>query len=405
MKLKVLIVNKFLYPNGGSETYIFQVGSKLQDMGHKVEYFGMEHKGRIVGNHVESYTSDMDFHAKGVGKLLYPLKIIYSTEARKKIRLVLEDFQPDVVHLNNFNFQITPSVIYEIRKWEKEQGKRVAIIYTAHDYQWVCPNHMLMIPSTGEKCFRCEGGRFGECRKHKCIHDSKVKSILGMIEAKVYQGLKTYGKVDKIICPSRFMEKKLSTDPILAGKLITLYNFLDKEPLIQLPKDDYVLYFGRYSQEKGVRTLLEVCSRFPQIRFVFAGGGPLKEELKKHPNVEDLGFLKPARLKEVISKAQFSIFPSEWYENCPFAIMETQQYGTPVIAANIGGVPELVQDKVTGILYEPGNVEQLSELVLKLWSDKELLESYTDNCLAVCFDDTEAYCRKLVSVYKEVLNE
>ena len=117
--MKILMVNKFLYPNGGSETYIFEIGKQLIQMGHEVQYFGMEHEGRIVGNHVESYTSDMNFHGGGLGKLLYPFRIIYSTEARKKIRLVLDDFEPDVVHLNNFNFQITPSIIYEIRKWEK----------------------------------------------------------------------------------------------------------------------------------------------------------------------------------------------------------------------------------------------------------------------------------------------
>ena len=88
--MKILIVNKFLYPNGGSETYIFQLGEQLAQMGHEVQYFGMEHEGRIVGNAAESYTSDMDFHSGKIKKLLYPFRIIYSREARKKIRRVLE---------------------------------------------------------------------------------------------------------------------------------------------------------------------------------------------------------------------------------------------------------------------------------------------------------------------------
>ena len=119
--MRILIVNKFLYPNGGSETYIFELGKELERQGHGVEYFGMEHEGRIVGNHAESYTSPMDFHSSGISRLLYPFRILYSREARKKIRKVLEDFKPDIVHLNNFNFQITPSVIYEIRKFEKQK--------------------------------------------------------------------------------------------------------------------------------------------------------------------------------------------------------------------------------------------------------------------------------------------
>ena len=92
--MKILMVNKFLYPNGGSETYIFKLGEQLQKKGHEVQYFGMEHAGRIVGNRLECYTSDMNFHAGGVGKLLYPFRIIYSGEAKRKMRRVLEDFRP-----------------------------------------------------------------------------------------------------------------------------------------------------------------------------------------------------------------------------------------------------------------------------------------------------------------------
>ena len=131
--MKVLIVNKFLYPNGGSETYIFRIGKQLQKMGHEVQYFGMEHEGRIVGNHAESYTSDLDFHTGKLSRLFYPFQIIYSREARKKIRAVLDDFEPDVVHLNNFNFQLTPSILYEIDSYRKDTGRKVKIVFTATD--------------------------------------------------------------------------------------------------------------------------------------------------------------------------------------------------------------------------------------------------------------------------------
>ena len=120
--MKILMINKFLYPNGGSETYIFKLGGYLQSLGHEVQYFGMEHEGRIVGNRVDAYTSTMDFHGGLLGKAGYAVKTIYSAEARKKLRLVLDDFEPDVCHLNNFNYQLTPSVILEIRKWEKQTG-------------------------------------------------------------------------------------------------------------------------------------------------------------------------------------------------------------------------------------------------------------------------------------------
>lgn len=123
---RILIINKFLYPNGGSETYIFKLGECLESLGHEVQYFGMEHEGRIVGNRVEAYTSDMDFHGGSkLAKLTYPFKTIYSSEARRQIRKVLDDFKPDVCHLNNFNYQLTPSVILEIVKWRKEDRQKV----------------------------------------------------------------------------------------------------------------------------------------------------------------------------------------------------------------------------------------------------------------------------------------
>ena len=110
--MKVLMINKFLYPNGGTETYILKFGEFLTKMGHDVQYFGMEHENRIVGNRLECYTSNMDFHTGKWNKIFYPFRIIYSRVARKKLRPVLDDFAPDVVHLNNFNFQLTPSIIY-----------------------------------------------------------------------------------------------------------------------------------------------------------------------------------------------------------------------------------------------------------------------------------------------------
>lgn len=104
--MKVLMINKFLHPNGGSETYIFKLGDFLKEKGHEVQYFGMEHENRCVGNSVDSYTSNMDFHGGSkLSKLIYPLKTIYSFEARKKIRLVLDSFKPDVCHINNVEYQ------------------------------------------------------------------------------------------------------------------------------------------------------------------------------------------------------------------------------------------------------------------------------------------------------------
>ena len=423
--MKILMVNKFLYPNGGSETYIFKLGEQLQKKGHEVQYFGMEHAGRIVGNRLECYTSDMDFHAGGVGKLLYPFRIIYSGEAKRKMRRVLEDFRPDVVHLNNINFQLTPSIIYAVRAFEKKRGKRIKIVYTAHDYQWVCPNHMMRIPATGQICFACRGGDFKQCSKNRCIHDSRVKSLLGTIEAGFYAMRKTYGMVDVIICPSEFMKKQLDTDPLLAEKTVMMHNFIDKDTAVagkthgkkkkrrekaevfgtaadgDRPAGDYVLYFGRYAEEKGTLTLLEACRALPEIPFVFAGTGPLEGRVKQAPNVENRGFVAGEELRRLIAQARFSVYPSEWYENCPFSVMESQMYGTPVLASDLGGAPELVQPGRTGDLFRGGDAQELTEHIKELWEDPELCRTYSENCRFINFDTAEEYCAKIVrNVYR-----
>lgn len=398
--MKILMVNKFLYPNGGSETYIFKIGEYLNSHGHEVQFFGMEHEGRIVGNHAESYTMDMDFHTGKLKKLLYPFKIIYSAEACKKICLVLNDFKPDVVHLNNFNFQLTPSIIYGIKDYEKQVGKKIPIIYTAHDYQWICPNHMLRIPSTGELCNKCMEEGFRACSRNRCIHNSTVKSVLGSMEAILYKKLKTYKLVDKIICPSEFLKKKLDCYDILKEKTLVLHNFIDAEEWKEEKKEPYVLYFGRFTEEKGVRTLLQACRELPSISFVFAGTGELEEEVLSVPNVKLVGFMQGEALKNIIRKARFTVFTSEWYENCPFSVMESQLYGTPVIAANIGGTPELIDNGQTGELYECGNKDSLKEKIQKLWENQELCDRYQKNCRNIKFDTLEEYCEKLIKLYQ-----
>lgn len=399
--MKILMINKFLHPNGGSETYIFKLGEYLQQTGHEVQYFGMEHEGRVVGNNAQSYTSDMDFHdGSKLQKLTYPIKTIYSHEARRKIRKVLDDFKPDVCHLNNFNYQLTPSIILEIAKWRKETGRECRIVYTAHDYQLVCPNHMCRNIGTDENCEKCLNGSFINCTKNRCIHGSLLKSLIGTVEAGVWNATKVYRYIDTIICCSRFMKEKLDTNKLFATKTIAMHNFVDKPVNLQTEdKKDYVLYFGRYSVEKGVRTLIEVCKSLPDIRFIFAGTGPLEDELQGVSNIENVGFKTGEELHRLIAQAKFTVYPSQWYENCPFSVMESQMYGTPVIGANIGGIPELIREGLTGELFESANKEELKDKILKLYNDEELLDTYTRNCERECFDTVEQYAQKLMYSY------
>ncbi|WP_419169404.1 glycosyltransferase [Negativibacillus massiliensis] len=399
--MKVLMINKFLYPNGGSETYIFKLGEVLKAHGHEVQFFGMEHKGRCVGNAIHAYTSDMDFHGGSkLAKLTYPIKTIYSIEARKKIRFVLEDFKPDVCHINNFNYQLTPSIILEIRKWEKDTGHKVKIVFTAHDYQLVCPNHMMNNPNTHQNCEKCAHGAFLNCTKGKCIHGSTAKSVVGTMEAIFWKLKGTYKQIDTIICPTQFMKSKMDCNPVFASKTVTMLNFIDSVEWKETEKKDYVLYFGRFSEEKGIKTLISVCKELPEVQFIFAGTGPLEGEIKGVSNIKNVGFQKGIGLAKLIREARFSVYPSEWYENCPFSVMESQMYGTPVLGAKIGGIPELITVGKTGELFESGNADELKTQIQKMWADCQLTDSYSRNCKNITFDTLEQYYEKLIKTYQ-----
>ena len=394
------MINKFLYPNGGSETYIFKLGEELTRLGHEVQYFGMEHEGRCVGNAVDAYTSNMDFHGDSCfSKLTYPIKTIYSIEARKKIRLVLENFKPDICHLNNFNYQLTPSIIWEIVKWRKENRCICKIIYTAHDYQLICPNHMCNNPKTHKNCERCLDGHFFNCIRGKCIHGSIAKSFVGAFEAVFWNLSSAYKYIDTIICCSEFMKSKMDTNPLFKEKTIAMHNFTDLNPIKETKKQDYVLYFGRFSEEKGIGTFLEVCKNLPDIPFVFAGSGPLEKEINSVDNIKNVGFKTGDELKKLIREARFSICPSEWYENCPFSVMESQRLGTPVIGADIGGIPELIEDGVTGDIFTAGDVFELTLKIKKFWFNPKLVEKMTSECVNIKHDNVTSYSEKVVKIY------
>lgn len=397
--MRILMVNKFLYPNGGSETYIFKLGDYLKSQGHEVQYFGMEHKGRCVGNAVDAYTSNMDFHSSfRVAQLTYPIKTIYSFEARKKIRLVLDDFKPDVVHLNNFNYQLTPSIILEIARWRKG-GHSCRIVFTAHDYQLVCPNHMLNNPNTGGNCEKCLGGHFLNCIKGKCIDGSAAKSAIGTMEAVFWKMNGVYKYIDTIICCSEFLKTRMDSNPLFKKKTVAMHNFVDRVVQKSTVKKDYILYFGRFSREKGIDTLIKACNELSSIQFIFAGTGPLEREINDVRNIKNVGFQKGVALELLIREARFSICPSECYENCPFSVMESQMYGTPVLGADIGGIPELIEVGRTGELFESGNAAELKKKIKQLWADKELTDQYSRNCKDISFDDIEIYSEKLMRIY------
>ena len=398
--MRVLLVNKFLYPKGGAETYVFKLGEMLVAKGHEVEYFGLENENNIVGNSVGAYVSDMDF-SKGVLKnLTAPFRIIYSHEARRKLRKILHDFKPDIVHLNNIQFHLTPSIIIEANKFRRKTKSDLKIIYTAHDYQLICPSHGLFDREI-RVCEKCLGGNYTHCLRTKCVKGSAMKSLLGMMDAYTWKISKAYSYIDTIICPSRFLKDKLDTQKRFADKTVALHNFIEDRTGDITEKDNYILEFGHLSRDKGTNTLLEVAKRMPEEKFVFAGYGAAVEDMKDIPNAEYVGFKTGDELSNLIRRAKCSVYPSEWYENCPFSVIESQMFRTPVICSRMGGIPELLQENKTGLLFEAGDADDLKEKLEYFLYTPDVAESFTRNCKGVVFETPETYYNKLIQIYED----
>lgn len=397
--MKLLMVNKFLYPAGGAETYLFQVGNYWKEKGAQVEYFGMEHPGNVVGNRWGLYAKAVDFHRTGIkANAVNPLRLIRSRDAARKIAAILREFQPQVLHLNNFNYQLTPSILEAAQDYRRESGRRLRIVYTAHDPQLVCPNHYLYDPGSRQVCERCLEGSYLACVRTRCVHGSLPRSCLGAAEAAYWRKRRIYRVIDTILCPSQFMKQALDTDPLLASRTVVLRNFVRPVRKTAKEKGAYVLYFGRYSEEKGIKTLADACRALPHIPFVFAGSGPLERRIAGMANVRNVGFLKGEALDQVIRGARFSVCPSECNENCPFSVMESIRNGTPVLGARRGGIPELIREGETGWLFPAADGEALTERIGRLW-DSDEPEQMTEACQRESFDTLEEYGEKLREIY------
>ncbi len=397
--MRILLVNKFLFPKGGAETYTFKLGETLAQHGHEVEYFGLENEKNIVGNSAGSFVSDIDFSQGTKNNLTAPLRIIYSSEARKKLRLVLERFRPDVVHLNNIQFHLTPSIILETKKFAEENNHKIKIIYTAHDYQLVCPSHGLFDAQI-KICEKCLGGNYLHCIKKKCMKNSTAKSVLAAADAYFWKISKAYSFIDTIICPSHFLKTKLDTRSVLANKTTVIHNFIEEIEAPEVTKEKYVLEFGHLSKDKGTNTLLKVAERMPDVRFLFAGYGESEADIEKVENAEYVGFKTGDELKELISKASVSVCPSEWYENCPFCVIESVLLNTPVVGSKMGGIPELIIDGVTGFVFESGNPDDLEAKLRHIFDTPGLIEALTENCKKATFETEESYYNKLIKIYE-----
>ena len=264
--MKILLVNKYFYRKGGAETYFFALAEGLKSLGHEVAFFSMQHPNNEPSYWSKYFVSEKDYVGKisAFQQAKEAATLIYSLESKRKFEALLEEFQPDVIHMNNVHRQLTLSIL-DAPYLKKH---RVPVVYTAHDYILLCPAYT-MVDGNGKVCDDCLDRRFIHAVKKTCVKGSKAKSGLAFLEAEFLKHHHSYDKIDKIIAPSEFMKSKLDEGGY-AGRTVAMQNFLTTSQMDMAHKvtntdkfntvDPYFLFFGRLSKEKGILTLVKAVS-------------------------------------------------------------------------------------------------------------------------------------------------
>ena len=352
--MKILLVNKFHYMKGGSERYYFTLADAFKSLGHEVIFFAMKDEKNIVCDQDKYFVSNASVKGGIKSKMNMVLHIAYSKEAYKNMKSLCEEEKADIVILNLVHKQITCSIIDAI----KDVNPNIKIIWTMHDLITICPSYT-MLDGQGNICEKCIHGDFKNCFKHKCIHGSTLMSYLSYYEAKQIKKHKWYDKVDLFVCPSDFYKKKLEESGYIKSNIVWMRNplSLDTKSELNDHDDGYILYFGRLSKEKGVKTLIDSMKDI-NYKLIILGTGPIEDELHEYvknnniSNVEFKGFQQGEALTNYIRNARCVVLPSEWYENGPYSAMEAMALGKPLIVSNLGGLPELVDDSKNGYIYK-----------------------------------------------------
>ena len=361
-KKRILIVNKFYYPRGGDCLVAMNLERLLKEQGHDVGVFAMQYPENVDSGWNGYYATQVDFAGSIDNKVQAAKRLMGWGNIKTSFNKILDDFKPDIVHLHNIHSYLSPVVA----QLAKQQGCRV--VWTLHDYKLVCPSYACLL--NGKPCERCIGHSKMPVLKTRCMKGSLVASAMAYFESRRWNRNKLEKVTDAFICPSEFLASKMRKDGFDASKLHVVCNHIDSEKLALFnsshsEREDYYAYVGRLSSEKGVEKLLEVASRL-SFKLKVAGDGPLRQQLEQqyaqHENIEFLGHQNAKQVAELLGKADFSVVPSEWYENNPLSVIESLCAGTPVVGARIGGIPELLGDN-NGITFTSGSKEELNAAI------------------------------------------
>jgi glycosyltransferase involved in cell wall biosynthesis len=406
--MKILQINNYHYIRGGSDRVYFETAKLLEKHGHEVLFFSIKDQESEKHYCDKYFVKPFDYQNVGtITKLQMTAKFIFNSEAREKLELLIQNEKPDIAHLHIFYGYLTSSILPILKK------HNIPMVMSVHEYKMLCPVS-IMRDLRGEICQKCADGNYLYCIAGKCNKNNLAFSLVSAMECFIRDRFFAYEEhIDRFIMVSQFiLDKHVQYRPSIAPKSRQIYNFIDLGNAPVFMHENYYLYFGRLSREKGVMTLLRAWRNFPDIRLKIVGTGDIEKDAKQYieehqmSNVELVGFLSGDRLFDVVKRAKFIIVPSEWYENNPMNVIESFALGKPVIGARIGGIPELIQEDFNGYLFESGDADDLTNTVKKAESVSD--DAYVrlgKNARVFAeenFNETKHY-DELIKVYEELL--
>lgn len=403
--MKIALVNKYLYPKGGADISNLEMARLLKQRGHEVVLMGMEPSEGAAGDFPAYLVSQVDYDARLNlrQKLRLAARLLYSLEARSKMRELIRNEQPDLIHFNNIYHQLSPSVI------DAAAARNVPTVMTLRDYKVTCSIYSHF--RDGNVCEACRGGRFCNTVRFRCTDGSLARSLLNAVEMHLHRGLlNTYGKVRVFVAPSQFLKRKV-TELGFRGRIVHLPNFVQVQDF--QPEYDWdareIVYFGRLSPEKGLATLLEAVKGL-DMRLRIIGAGPIEGELKHQAsasaieNVQFAGFLTGEELRRSVAGSMFTVLPSECYENNPRSVIESFALGKPVIGSDMGGIPELVAEG-RGVRFRAGDALDLRERIGALANDPDAIRTMGRNArrYAESHLNPDVFYDRLMDIYRSLL--
>ena len=365
---RLLSVNSYHYRRGGSDVVYFEHARLMQGLGFEPGYFSMQHPRNEPTPWSVDFVDEIEFgHAYSLGqKIAKAGKVIYSFEARDKLKRLLDRFPADLAHLHCIYHHLSPSILPVFTQ------RGIPVVLTAHDLKIACPAYK-MLNRTGI-CERCKTGSVLNVVRHRCVHDSLAASMVVAVESGLHRSLRTWQRhLSAVVCPSRFFVDKFVEWGWDAERFVHIPNYVDATQFVpQFMPGDYALYFGRLVSEKGLATLIRAAHQ-AGMTLKLAGTGPDEKALRTLAEelgaaVQFVGYCSGTALHDLVRGARCVVLPSEIYENAPMSVLESMALGKPVIGARIGGIPELIEHGQTGWLFDSGSVEQLAERLSQLHS-------------------------------------